>query len=145
MSTTQAMSPTTQNARYFALTSHLTLILWIALWQGVLSPHPHLSNTVLTLMWVFPLLLPLKGILEAKPYTHAWANFVLMFYFLHGLTILWIEPNERWLAGIELIITSCAFIGNIYFARLRGRELGTKLPRLSQVEKEERERHEKNK
>ncbi|WP_281223456.1 DUF2069 domain-containing protein [Photobacterium sanguinicancri] len=136
-----AMQPLTQNLRYFALTSNLSLLLWVALWQGVISPHPHLNNIIIMLMWVFPLLLPLKGILEAKPYTHAWANFILMFYFLHALTILWIEPAERWLAAIELGITSCAFIGNIVFARQRGRELGTKLPRLSQVEKEEHARH----
>ncbi|MEJ2762866.1 DUF2069 domain-containing protein [Photobacterium sp. MCCC 1A19761] len=137
------MSPSTQNLRYFALTANLSLILWVGLWQSVISPHPHLNNLVVAGMWVLPMLLPLKGILEGKPYTHAWANFILMFYFLHALTILWIDDGERLLAFIELGITTSAFIANILFARQRGRELGIKLKRLSQVEKEEREAHEK--
>ena len=77
-----------------------------------------------------------------KPYTHAWANFVLMLYFLHALTILYIDGGERWLAGIELILTAAAFAGNILYARSRGKELGLKLKRLSKVEKEEKERFE---
>ncbi|GAB6264382.1 DUF2069 domain-containing protein [Photobacterium sp. CCB-ST2H9] len=135
------MSPSTQNLRYFALTANLSLLLWVALWQSVISPHPHLNNYVVAGMWILPLLLPMKGILEGKPYTHAWANFILMFYFLHALTLLWVDGGERWLALVELGLTIAAFFGNILFARARGRELGNKLKKLSQVEREEREAH----
>ncbi|GAL08478.1 hypothetical protein JCM19237_74 [Photobacterium aphoticum] len=68
-----------------------------------------------------------------------------MFYFLHGLTLLWVDEGERWLAIVELLLTTLAFAGNILFARHRGRELGIKLKRLSQVEKEEKARHEPTK
>ena len=61
-----------------------------------------------------------------------------MFYFLHGFTLLWVDEGERYLAVIELILTSGAFIGNIYYARLRGKELGLKLKLLSEVEKIEK-------
>jgi uncharacterized membrane protein len=64
-----------------------------------------------------------------------------MFYFLHALTILWVDDGERWLALVELVITSCTFIANILFARVRAKELGIKLKRLSQVEREEKEAH----
>ncbi|MGK0250317.1 MAG: putative membrane protein [Oleispira sp.] len=136
------MSSNTKNLRYFALIANLSLILWVGLWQSTISPHPHLNNYVIAVMWIIPMLLPLKGILEGKPYTHAWANFILMFYFLHALTILWVDDGERWLALIELVITSSAFVANILFARVRAKELGIKLKRLSQVEREEREAHE---
>ncbi|MCW8331774.1 DUF2069 domain-containing protein [Photobacterium sp. SDRW27] len=138
------MSKSTQNLRYSALIANLSLIFWVGLWQSTLSPHPHLNNLVVAGMWVLPMLLPLKGILEAKPYTHAWANFILMFYFLHALTILWVDGGERLLALVELGLASSAFVANILFARKRGRELGIKLKKLSQVEKEEREAHEKD-
>lgn len=138
------MSKSTQNLRYSAMIANLSLILWVGLWQSILSPHPHLNNFVVAGMWVLPMLLPLKGILEGKPYTHAWTNFILMIYFLHALTILWIDGGERLLAVVELGLTTAAFITNILFARKRGRELGIKLKKLSQVEKEEREAHEKN-
>lgn len=61
-----------------------------------------------------------------------------MLYFLHALTILYVDGGERWLAAVELILTSLGFAGNILFARARGKELGLKLKRLSQVEKEEK-------
>ncbi|WP_064602325.1 DUF2069 domain-containing protein [Photobacterium sp. J15] len=136
------MSKSTQNLRYFALTANLSLILWVGLWQSTISPHPHLNNFILAGVWILPMLLPLKGILQGRPYTHAWANFILMLYFLHALTILWVDDGERLLAMVELGLASSAFVANILFARNRGRELGNKLKKLSQVEKEERAAHE---
>lgn len=132
------MSPRTQQYRYLALFGNLSLFVWVLLWQLALSPHPHLSSTTLAIAWSIPLLLPLPGILAGKPYTHAWANFVLMLYFLHALTILYVDGGERWLALVELLLTTLGFAGNILFARTRGQELGMKLKKLSQVEKEEK-------
>ncbi|MGR5350889.1 DUF2069 domain-containing protein [Vibrio alfacsensis] len=132
------LSKQTQAYRYMALVSNLALLAWVAIWQLALSPHPHLSSTTLAVAWCIPLLLPLPGILAGKPYTHAWANFVLMLYFLHALTILYVDDGERWLAVVELMLTSLGFVGNILFARARGKELGLRLKRLSQVEKDEK-------
>lgn len=131
-------SKQTLKFRYLALVGNLGLLAWIAMWQGYISPHPHLNPLTLAIAWSVPLLLPLPGILAGKPYTHAWANFVLMLYFLHAFTILYIDDGERWLAVVELILTTTAFMGNIYYARSRGRELGLKLTRLSVVEKQEK-------
>lgn len=138
----QEMQSQTKIFRLLALFSNLALLAWIALWQLSLSPHPHISNITLAIAWAVPLILPLPGILAGKPYTHAWANFVLMLYFLHGFTILYIDGGERWLAVVELLIATMAFFGNILYARARGKELGMKLKRLSKVEKEEKDRFE---
>lgn len=136
----QEMQSTTKLYRLLALFGNLALLAWIMIWQLSLSPHPHISSTTLAIAWVVPLLLPLPGILAGKPYTHAWANFVLMLYFLHGFTILYVDDGERWLAFVELVLTTLAFFGNILYARERGKELGMKLKRLSKVEKEEKAR-----
>lgn len=136
------MQPQTQYLYRFAFCANLLLILWVALWQMILSPHPHLNNWVMAVVWSIPLLLPLHGMLAAKPYTYAWSNFILMFYFLHSLTLITIDEGERWLAGVELLLVTIAFISNILFARVRAKELGIKLQRLSQVERQERERFE---
>lgn len=138
----QAMQPTTKLYRLLALFGNLALLAWIVLWQMSLSPHPHISSTTLAIAWAIPLLLPLPGILVGKPYTHAWANFVLMLYFLHAFTLLYVDNGERWLAVVELLLTTAAFSGNILYARARGKELGLKLKRLSKVEKEEQARFE---
>jgi uncharacterized membrane protein len=138
----QDMSPETRRFRLLALFGNLSLLAWILLWQLSLSPHPHIGSTSLAIAWAVPLLLPLPGILVGKPYTHAWANFVLMLYFLHGFTIIYVDQDERWLALVELALTTAAFLGNILYARYRGKELGLKLKRLSKVEKEEKARFE---
>ena len=138
----KAMSPKTKLFRYFALLGSLLLLGWVVAWQMTLSPHPHLDNVTLAIVWAVPLLLPLPGILAAKPYTHAWANFILMLYFLHALTILYVDGGERMLAAVELLLTTLGFAGNILFARFRARELGIKLKRLSEVEKKEKAKFE---
>ncbi|GLT16701.1 membrane protein [Vibrio zhanjiangensis] len=138
----QDMYPHTKLFRVLALCGNVGLLVWVLMWQIHLSPHPHISSLVLAAGWSIPLLVFLPGILAGKPYTHAWANFVLMLYFLHALTIFYIDDGERWLATVELILTSLAFGSNILYARTRGQELGLKLQRLSKVEKEERQRFE---
>ncbi|MBU2898714.1 DUF2069 domain-containing protein [Vibrio hepatarius] len=138
----QKMCSNTKAFRFLALCGHLGLLSWVLVWQLNLSPHPHINNVALAIAWSIPLLLPLPGILAGKPYTHAWANFVLMLYFLHALTILYIGNGERWLASVELAFTTLAFICNTLYARTRGQELGLKLKRLSKVEKEEKQRFE---
>ncbi len=126
--------------RYLALAGNIGLLVWVALWQITISPHPHINNLTLAVAWSIPLLLPLPGILTGKPYTHAWANFVLMLYFLHALTILYVNEGERWLAIVELLFVTTAFVGNLLYARQRGKEMGLKLNKLSEVEKQEKAR-----
>ncbi|CAH0539090.1 DUF2069 domain-containing protein [Vibrio marisflavi] len=132
------MAPKTKQYRVLALCGNVLLLVWVALWQIYLSPHVHVNSISVAIAWCLPLLLPLHGIVMGKPYTHAWANFILMLYFLHSLTILYIDQGERWLAAVELLFTLMAFVGNTLYARSRGKELGLKLKKLSEVEKIEK-------
>ncbi|WMC09675.1 DUF2069 domain-containing protein [Oceanimonas pelagia] len=115
---------TTALARKLALTGYLGLIAWVALWHGVLSPHPELGAGFMLLMWLPWLFIPMPGMLRGNPYTHAWAVFLIMPYFLHSLTLLWVDEGERWLALVELLFATTMFVGSTYYAKLRGRELG---------------------
>lgn len=120
---------TTQLARALALIGYFGLMLWVILWHGFISPSPHLSVTFMLLMWLPWLLIPIKGMLQGNPYTHAWAVYMLMPYFLHGGVLLWSDEGERWLAVVELLLAGTMFIGNMYYAKLRGRELGLSIRR----------------
>lgn len=145
MTQSSATSPLSSRdlvARYLALFSYFALLLWVLAWHGFISPHPDLNSTAVTVGWCIPLLLPFIGIIKGKPYTHAWANFILMFYFLHSLTILYIDNGERLLAAVELLLTSINFVANILYARHKGKALGLKLTRLSEVEKQEKAKYE---
>ncbi|OEY69871.1 DUF2069 domain-containing protein [Rheinheimera salexigens] len=126
-----AMAPRT--ALYLLLGRIGFFGLWLLqpLWILWIAP-PVLGNqyVLLVLMWL-PLWLPLWGILKAHAYTMAWANFIVMIYFLHSLTNLWVTDGTKFiLSVIELLLASLMFIGCTYYARNRGKELGLRIPRL---------------
>ncbi len=54
----KAMSPKTKPFRYLALAGNLLRLGWVVAWQMTLSPHPHLDNVTLAIVWAVPLLLP---------------------------------------------------------------------------------------
>ena len=96
----------TRFARLLTLAGFFGLLAWVLLWHLWLSPHPDLNPWLLPVIWTVPLLFPLKGIVQGNPYTHAWGNFVLMPYFLHALTLITTDEGERWLAVVELVLTT---------------------------------------
>jgi len=118
----------TQPGFYRVLTQlcYWPLLTFVILWHTMLTPDSSVSLPLplALLFWVVPLLLPLPGLVKGKPYTHAWFNFILMFYFLHGLTAIYTHPDEFWYAVTELLLTTGAFIGATGFARYQGRALG---------------------
>lgn len=138
-----AMSEKVKAYRLLALISHISLIAWMAVWYFGFKTSSEYSLAFVFLLYILPLLFPLKGIIQAKPYTHAWACFIVLWYFLHAITVMYAEPDYIWFAAVELILASAMFIGCSVFARLRGQELGTSLPKLSKVMEEEKERFER--
>lgn len=126
------MSDQTRFFRILALTSYFALLLFVVLWHFVFIPDSPYSVLFRLLFWVVPLLLPMQGIIQGKPYTHAWANFIIMFYLLHGLTAIYSNQDEWYFALTEIILASVMFIGCSFFARFRGRELGLGLKKLKE-------------
>lgn len=94
------------------------------IWLLVINPSEALSPALTLIMFTLPLLFPLKGLVQGNPYTYAWSNFVVMIYFLHSLTTLWVSEDDTVWALLELIFTTMMFISGSYFAKYRGQELG---------------------
>jgi uncharacterized membrane protein len=97
------------------------------LWLLVLSPSESLSTSTTLILFTLPLLFPLKGLLLGNPFTYAWSNFIVLIYFLHSLTTLWVLPNDMLWAILELIFASTMFLGCSYYAKYRGQELGVSI------------------
>lgn len=114
----------TNNLKKLALFGYFSLLIFMPLWLLVLSPSEGLQPLLTLAMFTLPLLFPLKGLVQGNPYTYAWANFIVMIYFLHSLTTLWVIPEDRLWASIELILASIMFIAGSYYAKYRGQELG---------------------
>ncbi|TPH16436.1 DUF2069 domain-containing protein [Litorilituus lipolyticus] len=114
----------TINLKKIALIGYFSLLFYMPLWLLVLSPSESLSTGTTLVLFTLPLLFPLKGLLQGKPYTYAWSNFIVLIYFLHGLTTFWVLPEDRIWATIELIFATTMFLGATYYAKYRGQELG---------------------
>jgi len=119
---TQRISTT--NLKKIALFGYFSLLFFMPLWLLVLSPSASLSTSTTLVLFVLPLLFPLKGLLQGNPYTYAWANFIVLIYFLHSLTTLWVLPSDIIWATLELIFATLMFLGCSYYAKYRGQELG---------------------
>jgi uncharacterized membrane protein len=114
----------TQTHKRIALTGYFSLLIYMPIWLLVINPSEGLSPTLTLIMFTLPLLFPLKGLVQGNPYTYAWSNFVVMIYFLHSLTTLWVSEDDMIWAILELIFTTMMFISGSYFAKYRGQELG---------------------
>jgi len=114
----------TQNLKALTLISYFSLLLFMPLWLIVLSPSSGLSPALSLVMFTLPLLFPLKGLIKGNPYTYAWSSFIVMIYFLHSLTTLWVSPKDMVWALIELILATIMFLAGSYYAKYRGQELG---------------------
>ncbi|MEW6982770.1 DUF2069 domain-containing protein [Colwelliaceae bacterium 6471] len=114
----------TNNLKKLALFGYFSLLIFMPLWLLVLSPSEGLQPLLTLTMFTLPLLFPLKGLVQGNPYTYAWANFIVMIYFLHSLTTLWVIPEDRLWASIELILATIMFVAGSYYAKYRGQELG---------------------
>lgn len=114
----------TATYKKIALTGYFSLLLFMPLWLLVLNPSSGLSPLLTLCFFTLPLLFPLKGLINGNPYTYAWSNFIVMIYFLHSLTTLWVSPEDRLWASLELVFASAMFISGTYYAKYRGQELG---------------------
>ena len=127
--------PKTLLLQRISLTGYFGLLILMPAWFFWLHPPAEMSPYfLLGVLWV-PLLFPFRGLVTGKPYTYAWANFVVMIIYIHALTLLWIaDDGERWLNALELIFATMMFLAGSYYARFRGKELGLKLPKLKDIE-----------
>ncbi|WP_273048338.1 DUF2069 domain-containing protein [Pseudoalteromonas sp.] len=139
-----AKKPITIKFQRTAIVGYIGLFILMPLWMYVVPPQEGLVDLISLLLPIIPLLLPLRGIIKDNTYTYAWANFIVMLYFIHGLTMLWVAPDELIWVLLELVFASAMFIGCTYYARHRGQELGLKIRKLKEELAEEKAANEHN-
>ncbi|QYJ73050.1 DUF2069 domain-containing protein [Shewanella sp. FJAT-51649] len=109
---------------------YLALVLLLGGWfigQGINGEY----TLLFSLLWLVPLLLPVRGILKGNPYTYAWASFILCLYMLHALTLLYVTTDALVFAIIEVLLIGTLLVAFPFYARIRGRELGLGLKKKS--------------
>ncbi|GHG02192.1 DUF2069 domain-containing protein [Thalassotalea marina] len=114
----------TQTHKKIALAGYFSLLVYMPLWLIVINPSDGLSPITNLIFFTLPLLFPLKGLVKGNPYTFAWSNFIVMWYFLHGLTTVWVSESDILWASLELLFATMMFVSGTYYAKYRGQELG---------------------
>ncbi len=119
-----------KHLRQITLVGYVGLLILMPVWLIWINPPANVGLNISLILFWLPLFFPMVGLIKGKPYTYAWANFVVMLNFMHGLTTLWVVPEDRFYAVLELVFATMMFLGGTYYARHKGRELGLKLPKL---------------
>lgn len=113
---------TPRTSLYMTLSGYFILLVFLIIWHGFIFPAANKPWLMLFYI-ILPLLFPLKGLLQEKPYTFAWTSFVILIYFIHGVVEAWANEEQRVFAFIEIFLSIQVYIGAIYYARLQGRAL----------------------
>jgi len=101
-------------AGYFSLLASLYLLLFV-----FNKPEPQIMLPALVML-VGPLMFPLKGLLAARAYTHAWAAYLALYYFCIGIWYAAVEEDR--VIGLLITFSSILFfVSAVIFARLRGK------------------------
>ena len=117
------MSPRTLLFRRLTLVGYFGLLALMMAWPTLLMPPEKVPVVVVLLIVVGPLLFPLRGLLHGKPYTHVWTGLLTLPYMTHALVELYSNPDGRLLAGVELALVMMLFVGALWYAKHRSREL----------------------
>jgi len=105
-----------------ALAGFFGLFALLMLWHTVLAPSTHFPVALVLLVVVTPLLLPMRGLLDRKPKSCAWAAYVSLIYFLHGTAEAYVNTDERLYAGLEIVLSLMLFFGTAFYVRFAGKQ-----------------------
>lgn len=111
--------------RAVVLTSYFGLFGLLLLWVTWLEPPHRLPVALALIVLVGPLLLPLRGLLHGRPYTHAWTSFLALFYFTVGVFNVAGPMARPWLGWLALIFSMALFLGAVFYVRAYSREQRT--------------------
>lgn len=106
--------------RWLTLFGYFGLIALIFSWQLFIKPLPAEFISITLAMQLGPLMFPLRGLLHGKTYTHIWASYLALFYFVMG--VWYAASSGTLLFGIFICLFSLGFfIGAVFYARFAAR------------------------
>jgi len=103
------------------LSGYFGLFGLLLLWLAWLEPPDRFPVALALILWVGPLLFPLRGLLHGQPYTHAWTSFLALFYFTCGVFHAAGPMARPWLAWLEIGLSALLFLGAILYVHARAR------------------------
>lgn len=106
-------------SRWLSLLSYLGLIGLVMLWIIVLGDVAEQYVSLWLLLFVTPLLVPLRGVLAGRDKALIWGTLVILPYAVHGGMVAWSEPDNRWLGLLEAALGLIYLVSASLFVRWR--------------------------
>lgn len=107
--------------RCLALGAHLALLALVLAWYAWLAPPARAPVSLVLALVAVPLLLPLRGLLHGRAYTHAWTSFLALPYFALGVDAVAAGVRPAWLGWAVIAASLALFAAAVGYARLAGR------------------------
>lgn len=106
--------------RWLTLFGYFGLMTLLFIWPLFITPVPAEFVSITLLLQLGPLLFPLRGLLHGKIYTHTWASYLALFYFVIG--VWYAASHDTQLFGIFICMFSLGFfIGAVFYTRFAAR------------------------
>ena len=115
------MSATTL-ARAVTLSGYFGLLILLLAWNTWLAPSRYFPTALVLIVLVVPLLVPLRGLLHGRVYTHSWVTFLAVFYMTLGIAEAVANPAQRYLAVLETVFSLMLLLGASWYARCARRQ-----------------------
>ena len=108
--------------RVLTLLGYFSLLFGLFAWHLIIEPPARHLISVIILLQIGPLMFPLMGLLNGKLYTHAWAMYMAIFYFIVGV---WYAGNsEDLMIGLYVIFASLVFfLGTVLYTRYMSKQI----------------------
>jgi uncharacterized membrane protein len=103
--------------RIIALGSYFGLLTLLIAWTVWLAPPPVLPTALILIIFVGPLLFPLRGILYGRARAHFWAGLLALFYFIAGVFDIAGGIEQSWLAWLEIWLSILLFSSGLGYVR----------------------------
>jgi uncharacterized membrane protein len=109
-------------ARVLALSGLLGLFALILIWNVWLEPPQVVPRALVLILLLTPLLLPLRGMMAGRLYTHAWATYLAMPYFTLGVFHAAGTGLERSYGWLMICLSIAWLTGAAVYPRLARRQ-----------------------
>ena len=104
--------------RVLALVGYFGTMAFLMLWIIKLAP-PQIPKSIAVAISLLPLLLPLRGMLHGRVYTHSWSGFLALPYFAFGVDAAIHRTEKPWLGIVLVALSIVWFFGSAYYSKYK--------------------------
>lgn len=103
-------------ARWVTLVGYFGTLVLLLNWFTWLSPPTVVPRALPLIALTVPLLFPLRGLLHANSYTHAWVSLLALPYFAIGVDVAFNRTDQRGLGLLLVLFSLLLFCGSVFFS-----------------------------